>query len=158
MPATERRAKRRKAPEAWGSYLFEIVRLHSHYSFGRGSRFDRTAFGEYLHPQIDATCLAPEKFRGRLTHFTLIGDRRIEHDLWMQTPAPEHEAGVGTLTMRGEQSDYLGSLPYDAAWRLSPVILTGGFRYIYLHGAAMYRGTARIHSIGFYEEFDIEEA
>lgn len=62
------------------------------------------------------------------------------------------------LTMRGEQSSYLGSLPYDAAWRLSPVILTGGFRYIYLHGSAMYRGIAQIHSIGFYEEFDVEDA
>lgn len=93
-----------------------------------------------------------------MTEFTLIGQRELEHDLWMQVSAPEHEAGIGTLTMRGEQSSYLGVLPYDAAWRLTPAILAGGFRFIYLSGSATYRGTARIHSIGFYQEFDMDDA
>jgi hypothetical protein len=150
--------RRRRNAEEWCSYLFEIVQLHSHYSFARGGRLTPTAFAEYLHPEIDATCLTPEKLSGRSTRFTLIGNRRLEYDLWMQTRAPEHEAGVGTLTMRGGQSSYLGVLPYDATWRLSPVILSGGFRDIYLHGAALHRGTAGIHSIGFYEEFDLDDA
>jgi hypothetical protein len=158
LMARSARRKGKTPAQEWTSFLFKIERLHSHYSFGRGHRLTRTAFAEYLHPKIEATCLAPNKFKGRLTEFTLIGDRLLEQDLWMQTRAPEHEGIIGTLTMRGEQSSYLGSLPYDAAWRLSPVILVGGFRYIYLHGSAMYRGTAQIRTIGFYEEFDVEDA
>ena len=159
MVATKKRSTRSRRPaEAWDSFLFEINKVHAHYSFGDGHRLDRTAFSEHLHPEIEATCLTPEKFKGRSTRFTLIGDRSNERDLWMQTYAlDKHEAGVGTLTFRGEQSQYLGSLPFDALWNVAHTILAGGFRFIYLHGAAMKRGAARITWIAFYEELDSEE-
>jgi hypothetical protein len=93
-----------------------------------------------------------------MTRFTFIGDRSNERDLWVQTPAVEkHEAGVGTLTFRGERSEYLGSVPFDALWSVVHTTLAGGFRFIYLHGAAMKNGTARIKSIGFYNEFDLDD-
>lgn len=140
------------------SYLFRIESLHSHYSFGNGFRLDRTAYSEHLHPEIETTCLAPAKYSDRQTRFTLIGDRRLEQDLWMQARSEPFEGGVGTLTMRGRQSEYLGGVPYDAAWRIQPLILAGGLRFIYLHGAAMRRGSARIRSIAFYQDFDPDEA
>ena len=158
MVARKTRRKRRVAEE-WGSFLFEIDKVRPHYSFGDGSRLDRTAFSEHFQPEVDATCVAPEKYRGRLTSFTLIGDRLDERDLWLQSYALEkHEAGVGTLTFRGEQSQYLGSLPFDALWNVVATMLAGRFRFIYLHGAAIKNGAARIKSISFYEEFDLENA
>lgn len=158
MVGTKTHRKRRRPVEEWGSFLFAIETIHSHYSFGDGSRLDHTAFSEYFHPQLDATCLAPEKYKGRLTRFTLIGDRLNERDLKAQASSAEkHSAGVGTLTFRGEQSDYLGSVPFDTLWNVISTSLAGGFRFIYLHGAAMKRGTARIKSIGFYEEFDLDD-
>ena len=93
-----------------------------------------------------------------MTRFTLIGDRSDERALWEQTLADEHHRGVGTLTFRGQRSEYLGSVPFDALWNVVLAALKGGFRFIYLHGAAMKNGTARIRSIGFYEEFDMEDA
>lgn len=152
------KAKRRRSVEEWGSFLFAIEKVHSHYSFGNGSRFDRSAFSEYFHPEIDASCLAPEKFKGRMTRFTLIGDRSNERDLWEQALADEHHSGVGTLTFRGERSEYLGSVPFDALWNVVRTTLAGGFRFIYLHGKAMKNGNARINSIAFYEEFDPDDA
>jgi hypothetical protein len=151
--------RKRQRVEEWGSFLFAIDKVHSHYSFGDGSHLDRTAYSEYLHPEVEATCVAPEKFKGRTTRFTLIGDRSNERDLWCQTYAlNKHEAGVGTLTFRGEQSEYLGSVPFDVLWNVITTIRTGGFQFIYLHGAAMKYGSARIKSIGFYEEFDLDNA
>jgi hypothetical protein len=151
--------RKRRPVEEWGSFLFAIGKVHSHYSFGDGSHLDRTAHSEYFHPEVDATCLAPEKFKGRKTRFTLIGDRSNERDLWLQTYAlDKHEAGVGTLTFRGERSEYLGSVPFDALWNVVATMLGGGFRFIYLHGAAMKNGAARIKSIGFYDEFDLDNA
>jgi hypothetical protein len=154
----EKRSTRRRRPvQEWGSFLFEIQKVHPHYSFGNGSRLDRTAFSEHFHPEWDATCLTPEKFEGRITRFTLIGDRSNERDLWEQKLADEHHSGVGTLTLRGQRSEYLGSVPFDALWKVVLTSLSGGLRYIYLHGAAIKNGTARINSIGFYEEFDVED-
>jgi hypothetical protein len=154
-----RKTRRRGRPvEEWGSYLFSIEKVHSHYSFGDGSHLDRTAYSEYLHPEVEATCVAPEKFKGRTTRFTLIGDRSTERDLWSQTYAlDKHEAGVGTLTFRGEQSEYLGSVPFDALWNVIATIRSGGFQFIYLHGATIKYCSARIKSIGFYEEFNLDD-
>lgn len=157
MVARKTRRKRRPVEE-WESFLFEIEKVHSHYSFGDGWPLDRTAYSEHLHPEVDATCLAPEKYKGRQTRFTLIGDRSNERDLWAQTYALEkHHAGVGTLTFRGGRSEYLGSVPFDALWNVITTALAGGFRFIYLHGAGMKNGSARMKSIGFYEEFDLDD-
>lgn len=139
------------------NYLFQIEKLRSHYSVSGGSKFQPTAYDEYLQPNLEAVCLFPSKLKDREVQFTLIGDRQIEQDLWMQKPAPKNENGVGTLTMRGAQSRYVGSMPYDALWRIQPLILAGGIRFIYLHGAAMFRGEARIGLIGFYDEFDLDD-
>jgi hypothetical protein len=103
--------------------------------------------------------VAPEKYKGRLTRFTLIDDRLDERELWAQASAiDKHDVGVGTLTFRGERSEYLGSVPFDALWSVMLTVLAGGLRFIYLHGAAMKNGFARIKSIGFYDDFDLDNA
>lgn len=155
MVITKKQAvRRRRQVEQSERFLFEIKQVHSHYSFGDGSRLDRTAFSEHLHPGIDAVCLAPEKFTGRVTRFTIIGDRSNERDLWGQVRADEHHGGVGTLTFRGARSEYLGSLPFDALWNVMLTVAAGGFRYIYLHGGALKHGSSRIRWMALYEEFD----
>ena len=152
------KTRRRRQAEEWGTFLFSIEKVRAHYSFGDGSRLDRTAFSEHFHPEVEAACLAPEKYSGRVTQFTLIGDRSDERDLRSQAHALEkHESGVGTLTFRGDRSEYLGSVPFDALWNVIATMSAGGFRFIYLHGAAIRNGSARIKSIGFYEEFDLDD-
>jgi hypothetical protein len=143
--------------EEWESFLFEIEKIHPHYSFGNGSKLEQTAFAEHFHPEWDARCISAEKYKGRMTRFTIIGDRSSERDQWEQTLADACRSGVGTLTFRGQRSEYLGSLPFDALWNVVLTSLAGGLRFIYLHGAAIKHGTARITSIGFYEEFDPED-
>ena len=155
----EGKVRRGAAPiNAWTSFLFRIDEVEPSYSFSDGSKFYVTAQTEHLHLRVLTTCVAPPKFDGRETRFTLIGDRQLEHDQWMQTSAPENHNGVGTLTMRGERSEYLGAIPFDSVWHVSATMISGGLRFIYLHGAAMFRGSARISSISFYRAFDIEDA
>jgi hypothetical protein len=158
MAATKRRSTHRRRSEEWGSYLFEIEKVHAHYSFGDGSDLDRTAFSEHLQPQFDAHCLLPEKFKGRMTRFTFIGDRSLDRDQREQVQADQHSSGIGTLTFRGQKSEYLGALPFDPLWNVVLAAIAGGTRFIYLHGAALKHGSARISSTGFYEEFDPEDA
>jgi hypothetical protein len=64
--------------------------------------------------------------------------------------------GIGTLTMRGNQSSYLGSIPFDAALPIPGLVLSGGYRFIYLAGEPVRNGTARIQFISFYHEYDVD--
>lgn len=157
MVAPKKQTVRKSRPkETSEGYLFEIETVHSHYSFGNGFKFDRAAFAEFLHPEFDTKRLAPPKYAGRSTRFTLIGDRENERDLWLQTPADTWDHGVGTLTFRGERSEYLGGVPFDALWNVVAAFLAGNLHFIHLHGVAMKHGTSRIRTIAFYEEFDMD--
>lgn len=117
-------------------------------------RFDSGAFGEHLHIELTAACLRPRKFEGRQTRFVFIGSREVIAETQQRRGAERRPASVGHLTFRGQQSEYLGTLPYDAATTLPLVMLAGGYRFIYLSGAAVYRGSASITSSSFYRDFD----
>lgn len=136
-------------------YLFEIVGISPTYSFHVGhERFEPGAYGEHLHIGLTAMCLRPRKFEGRETGFTFIGTRELVTQTQAMPRTGVYPNRVGTLTLRGEQSDYLGSLPYDAASTLPLMVLAGGYRFIYLSGPPMYRGSSRIGSSSFYRDFD----
>ena len=59
--------------------------------------------------------------------------------------------------MRGARSEYLGTLPYDAAQTLPLMILAGGYRFICLSGPFTQGGTSRIQASSFYREFDPDD-
>lgn len=140
------------------SYLFEIVGVSPTYSFHVGmQRLEPGAYGEHLHIELRAKCLRPRQFEGRLTEFTFIGDRDFIAATQTRHAGERAPNGVGSLTMRGKQSDYLGTLPYDAAANLALMILAGGYRYIYLGGPAVYRGTSRISSSSFYRQYNPDD-
>lgn len=86
-----------------------------------------------------------------------MGDRSRTVDLMQPDQATWEPIGVGTLTMRGEQSSFLGSLPLDAALPIPGLIQTGGYRFIYLAGEPVRYGSARIRFISFYHDFDVDE-
>lgn len=149
-----RKAGKKRIPEG-ESYLFEIVDIAPTYSFHVGNeRFEPGAYGEHLHIELATKCLRPRKFEGRGTTFTFIGRRELIAETQAMPRAGVDPSGVGTLTLRGKQSDYLGSLPYDAANTLPLMVLAGGYKFIYLSGPPMFRGSARIGSSSFYRHFD----
>lgn len=154
MPrAATTNAKRSRIPPTQ-SYLFRIEQFEPHYSFGTTeNRFGEAGFGEYLHPEIETVCLAPSKFEGRKTRFTILGDRHLLKGGGLGSPS----TCIGTLTFRGDWSTYLGPLPFDAALALPAVILLQGYRFIYLSGEPTRHGSARIRSMGFYREFDLAD-
>ena len=86
--------------------------------------------------------------------FTFIGSREVIAKTQAMPRMWGYPNEVGTLTLRGKQSDYLGTLPYDAASTLPLMVLAGGYRFIYLSGPPMYRGSSRIGSSSFYRDFD----
>lgn len=140
------------------TYLFRIEHIAPDYSFySSHSRWDEGPYGEYAHTKIDGSCLVPAKLAGRATRFTFFGDRAVaamlEHP--NQEAAPAN--GIGTLTMRGVHSEYLGSMPFDVLLGLAPTIVAGGLRFITLVGPPLYRGTSRISSVSFLANADPED-
>ena len=47
---------------------------------------------------------------------------------------------IRSVTFRGERSDYLGSVPFDALWNVVATMLAGGLKFIHLDGATMKTG------------------
>lgn len=152
-----RSASRTRGPDVDESanYLFEIVSFAPSYSFGAGSSFQETAHDEYLAAKISATCLGPDKYGGRVTIFTLLGSRDHER-LMKEQSSPYKAAMIGRLTLRGRESEFLGSLPFDTLVHLQSLLTASKFKYIWLTGAKISRGSATISRISF--DIDIEEA
>lgn len=65
--------------------------------------------------------------------------------------------GIGTLIMRGDRSEYLGALPYDAAGTLPLIVLPGGYRFVYLSGPPTRHRSPRIQSCGFHRHYDPDD-
>lgn len=139
------------------NYLFRVQQAYLSYSFSNGYRNQPTAYSEHSHPVAIATCEHPPRFAGRETHFTFIGDREVDRDLRAQKENAPAKNGVGELIMRGERSEYLGTLPFDVALMLPQLATAGCLRYILCNGQAMKHGHARINSIGLYDQFDLTD-
>lgn len=149
---------RRQAPnvDESANYLFAIEDFSPSYSFGAGSNWQNTVHDEHLHTIVRAKCLAPEKYAGRLTSFSLMGDRNYER-LMKAEAAAVKAAAVGTLTLRGKTSEYLGGLPFDALVQLQPLLIAHKFKYIWLTGARLIQGAAAISRISFDDEIEDED-
>lgn len=139
-------------------YLFRIEKVVPNYSFGTNHGPHRAGpYSEYHHTEIEATCVSPKRFEGRLTFFTLMGERDHAADLIRPDETTRKPIGIGSLTMRGEQSSYLGSLPLDAALLIPALLQSGGYKFIYLAGEPVRYGSATIRYISFYHDFDVDE-
>ena len=137
---------KRKNAEEYQTYIFQIDEVRPTYALGTNEDRPREPpYGEYLHVEFLASCVSPEKFAGRKTRLLFIGSRSLVSEV-ADPRSTSTPMGVGTLTMRGDRSEYLGSLPYDAAIAVPQFALAGGIRIIYLHGLSMRHGRMRAPS------------
>jgi hypothetical protein len=155
--AAKKKTKRAATPQS-ESYLFRIKQVMPNYSFGTNiGRYDAGTHSEYHHTEIDTVCLSPKRFQYRQTQFTLMADRRLTRELEDLADRARPATGIGTLTLRGNRSNYLGSIPFDAALPIPGLILAGGYGFIYLAGEPMSRGSARIRYISFHHDYDPDD-
>lgn len=140
------------------SHVFKIERILPSYSFSVGNlRHSEGDYIDYNHTEIEATCLVPPKHFGRMTKFTLLGDRGIVDQMQKRSPPGDYIPGVATLTMRKDRSEYLGSIPSDAAFSIMVLALVQGLKFIYFAGEAAGGGKVKINYISFSNEFDPDD-
>lgn len=154
---TTRRGKRRRAAGVeYQSYGFCIASWEPSYSLAVGQRAIEGPYWEHAQIVLTCHCLGPAILKGRNMTMTLMGDRRQPHRP-EYVPADWLPLCVGTLTKRGEQLEYFGSVPFDGLWGLVAALGVSAVDHIILHGERMRRGTARILSLRLARDFDPEE-
>lgn len=149
------RAKRQRRAEEYETHTLLIEDWSPSYSFALNhNRRSDTPYWEALHIKVTAKFLAPDRPKDRHLTLTLMGNRDEARALEEPLRCKHEPLCVGTLTIRGDRTDYLGSVPQDALWALLSLMSSGAVRMIQLHGPALYRGEARIISISFDRDID----
>lgn len=144
----------------FADFLVEIGQWRLPYSFsvGHGDRIAPGPYWEHVALVIDGVILYPKKFNGKEVEIYVIGDRNEVRILsGQEDPGEWKPACVGTLTLRGSERKYLGSLPMDVVWSIGLMLQAGTYRYVCLHGEAMFRGVAKIRSIRFEKTVDPDD-
>lgn len=143
----------RKRLEAYGSFVFKVDAWRPTYSFSSTpSPLNQGAYWDHLALTIRGACISPKERADRIGDLILLGDRRFVHPLMTGQDDGRDPTGVGTLTMRGKETSYLGSIPWDAMTSILPLLTSGDLKLIRFDGEALYRGRARIRSISFERE------
>lgn len=158
MRRTKGVRKRGSRKPEYQSYIFRVENPEVNY----GLSIDRKGWTEgpyWEHVEILArgTIISPVNVQGRQGDLTFLGDRRLTRDLDNPIESRSQPLAVGTLTIRGGTTSFLGSLPQDVLWHLLALLSSGEIKMIVLHGEALYRGSAKILDVHFEREVDPEE-
>ena len=155
--AQSRKRKRGSGPQ-YQTFIFRIEDWEPTYGFSiNRDRFRDSAYSEHLQLAVSGVFLAPARAEGRKATLDLIGDRSDTRAVSEPSRLASHPTGVGALTLRGERTHFIGSLPYDGMWGLIGLLSDGAVRMIQLHGPALYRGKTHIASMHFVRDIDPED-
>lgn len=148
---------RAKAPDYW-SYIFEIEDWEPSYMLSvNDSKFSRGPYWEHLGLDLTGTFVHPERAKGRRTTFTLRGDREIEGSFAEPAQHRHKPHGVAFVTMRGDHTEVLTSMPQDSLRCVAAMLASERIRFLILHGEALYRSKATINSMHFKRDVNLDE-
>jgi hypothetical protein len=155
MARTKGGRKRGSRRLEFQSYIFRVENPEVSY----GLSIDRKGvtegpYWEHLELSVLGTIVSPEKVQGRQGTLTFLADRRITRDLDNPIESRSQPIAVGTLTIWGGTTSYLGSLPHDALWHILALLTRGEIQMLALHGETLYRGSAKILNVHFEREID----
>lgn len=150
--------KQQRHNDEWQSYYGDIVDWEVGYSLMVG-RFRRPLqpYHEHLTLNVSLRLLYPPKLGGEIIGMQILGKRDEDRELDTEQHDEFLPLVVGTLTVRGQERSYLGSLPYTAIMGLLPALESRRIRMMTLHGKKLYRGEAQITSMGLVREVDPDE-
>ncbi|PLX83674.1 MAG: hypothetical protein C0617_11105 [Desulfuromonas sp.] len=101
--------------------------------------------------------LGPEKVAGRKIDVTLIADRWMSKAMTSDDIFEKDPLAIGGISSRGNDSNYLGSIPFDIFPAVLSMLAAGKYNYLSLHGKSLRYGKAAIEYLRFEEELDPDE-
>lgn len=152
--------RRKKMVDESCEYCVEILdwELPYSYSVNFNKKLIEGPYWEHMDLRLIGKMAHPEKLTDENMEVVIIGDRRQVSMLEKPEDYQEFEPhSVGVLTIRGKQSEFLGSIPFDILNTISFLLQSGEIKFLVLHGHGLYRGKAEIRSIKFSRDVDPEE-
>ncbi|MEJ2034550.1 MAG: hypothetical protein P8Y63_16295 [Deltaproteobacteria bacterium] len=139
--------KQKKAPQEYETYCIQIADWEAPYSLSLESgRLGPGPYWEYASIRIKGIVIHPQKIAGKELDLTFLGRREIAAAL-----------SKASHTVRGTQQYGFLSLPFDAFPLITGLLAAGRYKYVILHGKALYYGSADIRSINFEPNFNEDE-
>lgn len=140
----------KQAPKAFESFLFEVMSPSPYYSFGLAHRpDDLDPYSEHPSWKIEARCLHPARFAGRIAQFTVLGDRRLMAEMRDRGAFTSGPLGVGMMDADKNRFTVYATLPLDGLWAMGAALASGSVRYVATHGPRLVRGKALVRDIRF---------
>ena len=154
--AKRQTGKRRANEPEYQTFTFLAENCKTSYSImALGNPKLERSMPDYLHLSVKGVFLAPARAKGRQCTLNFLADRGLEQ-LLLEADR-DGFSSLGLLTIRGDRTDFLGSLPYDAVWPLSRLLSVGEIKLIQLHGPALRYGRSHITSLHFEREIHPED-
>jgi len=156
---TKRRKKRKRKAEENCSYIIEITDWELTYSFSVNwnEKLIEGPFFEALNLEVKGLIRVPEKYASKELNATFLGNRKMVPDPRDPEFSDWKPRCVGSITLRGETREFLGSLPLDSVPILCNLLETGRIKFVDLYGKVPSYGSAEIRSIRFLQKYDPEE-
>jgi len=153
------RKKKTQSAGAFATYPVKILDWKVDYSFHLNKQpvTREGPFWEYGGLEIQGELLGPEKVKGREIKIVLLANRDYDRTLNDPVSTKWEPIAIGGLTSRGNDSEYIGSLPFQAFGQILTILQAGKFKFLIFHGKALRYGKASIESLNFTEEFDPED-
>ena len=155
---TKVKALQKRPKMEYCTFVVEVIYWELPYSFSlnHNDKHFPSPYSEHSHLHVKGVFREPKKLGGKEINLTFIGERSIipEIDNRSSTNKPSR---VGTVMMRGENRQFIGSLPFDSFQVIAPMLESKRLRFLELHGVSPYRGEAATRSIRFFKDYDPEE-
>lgn len=154
-----RKRKSRKKRKVEITYAINIAISEVSYSFAVSPEnyFVPGPYWEHLSLKLSGTIVDPETFNGRALSINILGSRTEEQAFEKASESRVEPICVGTLTLRGQQSEFLGSVPFSVLPLLYTLIKDGETRFLILGGPPLFRGTSEIRTMHFENNYKPED-
>ena len=141
------------------SYTIEVQNWDLTYSFGLNNipKFIPGSFIESLDLKIMGMILQPKKYEAKEIKVTFVGDRSLISKITEEENFETKPNGIGSITLRGEQREFLGFLPIDVLPTVDSMLESKRIRFLTLYGSALTRGHAYIKYLHFLKSYEPEE-
>ena len=155
----EKRTKRKKAAKREEcTYVIEIEDWNLSYSLSldRHGKMSAGPYWEHTSLEMKGIFVHPETL-AKPIQVIILGDREKISALERPEEYRYEPKAVGGLTVRGTESEFLGSVPFDAIQTLCQILQVRKLKYLVLSGQVLYRGSTDIFSMHFQEHFSSED-
>jgi hypothetical protein len=154
-----KKSRRMKKPENC-SYIIEIQEWNLKYSLSLNTvpNILSGMYLESLNLEINGVIRQPEKYAGKEMTSSFLGDRSIISCISEKENTEIKPNGIGSITLRGEQREFLGVLPFDAIPIIRSLLEAKQIQYLDFYGAVPKHGHAFIESIYFLISYNHENS